>query len=85
MERFHSVASRKSKIGIVVDIWHRHPARDDDPEDIALAEKENEESYRFFEPHLQRPLYGVYPGKDATGRNDAANAGRRFLVDKSKT
>lgn len=48
VERFRSLSLQKSKIGIVVDIWHRHPARDDNPDDVALAEKENEESYRFF-------------------------------------
>lgn len=60
VERFRSVASRKSKIGIVVDIWHRHPARDDDPEDIALAEKENEESYRFFLNPVFKGRYTEY-------------------------
>ena len=48
VERFRSLSLQKSKIGIVIDIWHRHPARDDNPDDVALAEKENEESYRFF-------------------------------------
>lgn len=60
VERFRSVASRKSKIGIVVDIWHRHPARDDNPEDIALAEKENEESYRFFLNPVFKGRYTEY-------------------------
>lgn len=48
VERFRGVASKNSNIGIVVDIWQRHPARDDNAADIALAQKENEESYRFF-------------------------------------
>lgn len=60
VERFRGVASKKSKIGIVVDIWHRHPAREDDPEDVALAEKENEESYRFFLNPVFKGRYTEY-------------------------
>lgn len=60
VERFRGVASKKSKIGIVVDIWHRHPARDNDPEDVALAEKENEESYRFFLNPVFKGCYTEY-------------------------
>lgn len=58
--RFRGVASKKSKIGIVVDIWHRHPAREDDPEDVAMAEKENEESYRFFLNPVFKGRYTEY-------------------------
>lgn len=36
------------KIGIVVDLWNHHPARPNHPEDIALAELENEKSYRSY-------------------------------------
>lgn len=48
VQRFRGVADKNSKVGIVVDIWHRHPARPDCDEDVALAEQGNEESYRFF-------------------------------------
>lgn len=48
VQRFRGVADKNSKVGIVVDIWHCHPARPDCDEDVALAEQGNEESYRFF-------------------------------------
>lgn len=60
VERFRGVASKNSNIGIVVDVWHRHPARDDDPGDIALAQKENEESYRFFLNPVFKGCYTDY-------------------------
>ena len=41
-------SGRSGKIGIVVDMWHHHPARPDHPEDVALAELENEKSYRSY-------------------------------------
>ena len=56
VQRFRGVADKNSKVGIVVDIWHRHPARPDCDEDVALAEQGNEESYRFF-------LNPVFKGK----------------------
>lgn len=58
VQRFRGVADKNSKVGIVVDIWHRHPARPDCDEDVALAEQGNEESYRFF-------LNPVFNGKYA--------------------
>lgn len=45
---FRAQNIEKSKIGIVVDIWKRHPARRDNAEDIALARLGDEESFRFF-------------------------------------
>ena len=34
--------------GIVVDIWHHHPARPDNADDIRIAELENEKAYRSY-------------------------------------
>ena len=48
VERFKANAAKSSNIGVVVDIWHRHPARPDNVDDIALARRDNEESYKFF-------------------------------------
>lgn len=39
---------RDSRIGIVVDIWKHHPLRKDNPEDTALAELNNEKTYRSY-------------------------------------
>lgn len=60
VERFRSLANKQSKVGIVVDIWHRHPARADNPEDVALAEQGNEESYRFFLNPIFKGKYTEY-------------------------
>ncbi|MBP5730347.1 MAG: family 1 glycosylhydrolase, partial [Clostridia bacterium] len=49
----------KPNIGIVVDVWHHHPARPEDPRDRALAELENEKAYRSY----LNPLFkGGYTG-----------------------
>ena len=49
----------KPNIGIVVDVWHHHPARPEDPRDCALAELENEKAYRSY----LNPLFkGGYTG-----------------------
>lgn len=37
-----------SDIGIVIDIWHHHPLRKNNPSDIELANLENEKSYRSY-------------------------------------
>jgi len=39
---------QKAHVGIVVDIWHHHPARKDNPEDCRIAELENEKTYRSY-------------------------------------
>ena len=48
VERFRQENMGNSKVGIVVDIWNHHPLRKNDPDDIALAELENEKAYRSF-------------------------------------
>ena len=50
-------AKLKGKIGIVVDIWHHHPLRADHPGDVALAELENEKSYRSYLNPIFRGAY----------------------------
>lgn len=60
VERFRASANKNSKIGIVVDIWHNHPARPNDPEDVALALRKNEESYRFFLNPIFKGRYTDY-------------------------
>lgn len=69
VERFRTVANKQSKVGIVVDIWHRHPARPDNPEDIALVEQGNEESYRFFLSPVFKGKYTDYIVKKLTAQN----------------
>ncbi len=38
----------RPNVGIVVDIWHHHPARPDNADDVRLAELENEKAYRSY-------------------------------------
>ncbi len=67
VKRFREIFGRKKdvfdpagpNVGIVVDVWHHHPARPDDPGDAALAELENEKAYRSY----LHPLFkGGYSG-----------------------
>ena len=69
VQRFRGVADKNSKVGIVVDIWHRHPARPDCDEDVALAEQGNEESYRFFLNPVFKGKYTDYIVKRLTEQN----------------
>lgn len=48
VRRFRQEAMKESKIGIVVDIWKHHPYRPDNCEDKAIAELENEKTYRSY-------------------------------------
>ncbi len=48
-----------AEIGIVVDVWKRHPATDD-PADQALADRDEDDSFRFF---LNPLLTGAYGGR----------------------
>lgn len=59
IKAFRSENMKNGKIGVVVDIWNRHPARDCD-EDRALALKENENSYRFFLNGMFKGIYSDY-------------------------
>lgn len=57
VKRFRQAKMEDSKIGIVVDIWHHHPLRPNHPEDIALAEMENEKGYRSYLDPIFRGKY----------------------------
>ena len=48
VRRFREEHIRDSKVGVVVDIWHHHPLRPDNADDVRLAELENEKTYRSF-------------------------------------
>lgn len=39
---------QKANIGIVVDIWHHHPADKNSEADVKMAELENEKAYRSY-------------------------------------
>lgn len=56
VRRFRKISAPASKIGIVVDIWHHHPARPENEADIRMAELENEKAYRSY-------LYPILQGK----------------------
>lgn len=57
---FRACSSQNSQIGIVVDIWHRHPARPENEEDIAIALRENEESYLSYLNPVLKGRYSAY-------------------------
>ena len=42
-----SAASANSEIGLVLDIWQRHPATDS-PADLEIAQRDEDDSFRFF-------------------------------------
>lgn len=44
----------------MVDIWHRHPARPENEEDIAIALRENEESYLSYLNPVLKGRYSAY-------------------------
>lgn len=48
VQRFRGENLKSAQIGVVVDIWHHHPLRENHPLDISLAELENEKAYRSF-------------------------------------
>ena len=57
---FRALNPENSKIGIVIDIWNRHPARPDNEEDVAIARRENEESYLSYLNPLLKGCYSNY-------------------------
>lgn len=57
VKRFREEHLINSEIGIVVDIWHHHPLRPEHPGDCALAELENEKSYRSYLNPIFRGAY----------------------------
>lgn len=56
-EAFRARAAPGSEIGIVIDVWQRHPATDA-PADRELARRDEDDSFRFF---LEPLLTGSYP------------------------
>lgn len=57
---FRALHLKKSSIGIVVDIWKRHPARKNNADDIALARLGDEESFLFYLNPLLKGYYSDY-------------------------
>ena len=60
VKAFRAANPKDSKIGIVIDIWNRHPARPDNEEDIAIAQRDNEESYLFYMNPILKGKYSEY-------------------------
>ncbi len=56
-ERRGDLDLTRPNIGIVVDIWHHHPARPDNAGDVKIAALENEKAYRSY---LNPILLGGY-------------------------
>lgn len=59
VQAFRAEGMGDSQIGVVVDIWKRHPLRDC-PEDIALARHEDENAHRFFLDAIFKGHYSDY-------------------------
>ena len=57
---FRAANLKNSGIGIVVDIWKRHPARPDNEEDVSIARRENEESYLSYLNPIFKGRYSDY-------------------------
>lgn len=57
VKRFREAGLKDSKIGVVVDIWHHHPLRAGNREDIELAGLENEKTYRSYLNPIFRGYY----------------------------
>ena len=47
VEAFRAAGLKDSKIGVVIDIWKRHPAHDT-PEDWAIVRDEDETNWKFY-------------------------------------
>lgn len=59
VKAFRAENVKNGKIGVVVDVWKRHPARDCE-EDRALALKEDENSFRLFLNGMFKGIYSEY-------------------------
>ena len=59
VKAFRSENMKDGRIGVVVDIWKRHPARDVEA-DRALALKEDENSFRVFLNGMFKGIYSDY-------------------------
>ena len=60
VEAFRSVNPKNSKIGIVVDIWHQHPANSENAADVQAAEDGNERTYRSYLDPIFKGQYSPY-------------------------
>lgn len=60
VQAFRAQNPKDSKIGIVIDMWHRHPANPMSLADVRLAEKENKESYKFYMNAIFKGRYSDY-------------------------
>lgn len=60
VEAFRSINPKNAKIGIVVDIWHQHPANPENPADIQAAEDGNERTYRSYLDPIFKGEYSRY-------------------------
>lgn len=57
VKRFRQEQAKDSQIGIVVDMWHHHPLRRENPQDCKMAELENEKAYRSYLNPIFRGCY----------------------------
>lgn len=60
VQAFREQGDPQAEIGIVLDIWKRHPASDS-PADRALVDRDEDDSFRFF---LDPLLTGTYSGRN---------------------
>ena len=60
VKAFRAACLNKAQIGIVVDIWHHHPARQGNPGDEELALRGNELTYRSFLNPIFKGGYSDY-------------------------
>ena len=60
VRRFRRLNLPDAKIGIVVDVWHHHPARPENKDDIALAERGNELTYVSYLNPIFKGCYTEY-------------------------
>lgn len=59
VQAFRALAAKEAKIGIVIDIWNREPARPID-EDERLALDENEKNFHIYLNPLHKKCYTPY-------------------------
>lgn len=57
VEAFRAQGVPDAEIGLVLDIWQRHPATEA-PADVAIALRDEDDSFRFFLDPLLRGAYG---------------------------
>ena len=59
VEAFRAVNPKNSKVGVVIDIWKRHPITDS-PEDAALVIDEDERNWKFYCDPILAGRYSDY-------------------------